>query len=433
MRQMRCLPRVFFGLVVSLVVVSGCGNGNATDAGSANTTKTTENAPPAGLCQVSADQECFRIGTGQWVSVAHREGSKGYVLLDLGGPGYAAVDTGAVQKSLPAALKKYSVVKVYEPWVGQELFPQCKTYFAELSWSAPGVKDPGGCIDFVSDFAQPELSGVVSELSRRLSQNLAGIVTFSFGSTRTREIWPLLGKTGTLLVVQPAPTPALSIDRILALRAEAAWNALTDLGKHGCSTADSCATIDQVRARLTARTVDKQWSKTGTEMSLFVIGAIADTQRYKDVLMKLFTAEAYSPTEKSDIRRVAMSVSHSLGPDTALTSNAGYRAAMCQAYGAPGRTLTSDPLELAFRAQVGPCGESTSTYTAHPAKPSARSCLVTTSTDPVLPPSLLDTSADFGKHNSVAYSSTVHGWPSADIARLSFTDQASGAGCQYAK
>ena len=58
------------------------------------------------------------------------------------------------------------------------------------------------------------------------------------------------------------------------------------------------------------------------------------------------------------LRFAAMSVTHTLGPDTALASNAGYRAAMCQAYGAPGRTITTDPLKLAFRAQVGPCGES---------------------------------------------------------------------------
>jgi len=333
-----------FGLVASLVITNGCTDGNESDVRARSTTVAADNAPPSGICQVSANQDCFRIDTGQWVSAHRGSDAQGFILLDIGGPGYAPVDTDVVENSLPAALKKYSIVKIFEPWVGQELFPKCQTYFAELSWSVPGAKDPGGCIDFVSDFAQPPLDGPVKEISRRLDAKLAGIATFSFGSTRTREIWPLLRPNGTLLVVQPAPTPALSIERILTLRAEATWKALDGLRSRGCPQPSSCATIDQVRARLAARTMDKQWSRTGTEMSLFVIGSVADTERYRDVLMKLFTGVAYSSTELADLHRVAMSVSHSLGPEAALTSNAGYRAAMCQAYGAPGRIVTKDPL-----------------------------------------------------------------------------------------
>jgi hypothetical protein len=175
--------------------------------------------------------------------------------------------------------------------VGYEITPGCQTYFAQPSWSAPDTQDPGGCVDFVSDLAQPPMKPNITEISRRLGQDLAGIVTFSYGSTRTRDIWPLLGSKGILLVVQPAPTPALNIERILALRAEAAWQALSDLRTTACSTT-SCTTLDELRARLSSPATDQKWSKTGTEMSLFVIGAIADTERYQGPLLTLFTGEA---------------------------------------------------------------------------------------------------------------------------------------------
>jgi hypothetical protein len=79
------------------------------------------------------------------------------------GPGQAAADTSGMEARFPAWLKNCSVVKIYE-------------------------------LGRIRHFL-------------RLNRHLSEIVTFSFGSTRTREIWPLLGSSGRPLVVQPAPTP----------------------------------------------------------------------------------------------------------------------------------------------------------------------------------------------------------------------------------
>jgi len=47
---------------------------------------------------------------------------------------------------------------------------------------------------------------------------------------------------------------------------------------------------------------------------------------------------------------------------------------------------------------------------------------MTTNADPVIPRALLNTSADFGKANSLTYTSTTHDRPASDIARLTFPD-----------
>ncbi len=167
------------------------------------------------VCPVVAGDECFKIGTGQWVTVTKASGSSDFILLDSGGPGSAAADTSGIEGSLPSWMKAYSVVKIHEPWVGRSLFPQCNAYFAELSWSHSPTKDSPSCDEFVSDWYQPPLADAVSEVADRLGGNLAGIVTFSFGSTRTREIWPLLGTSGFLLVVQPAPDSRIRMPALL--------------------------------------------------------------------------------------------------------------------------------------------------------------------------------------------------------------------------
>ena len=92
------------GLVASLVITSGCTDGNESDVRARSTTVAADNAPPSGICQVSANQDCFRIDTGQWVSAHRGSDAQGFILLDVGGPGYAPVDTDVVENSLPAAL-----------------------------------------------------------------------------------------------------------------------------------------------------------------------------------------------------------------------------------------------------------------------------------------------------------------------------------------
>jgi hypothetical protein len=331
------------------------------------------------------------------------------------------VDSASAENSLPAPFKKNAIVKVYEPWVGQDIFPKCKTYFAQLSWSKPGTNDPGGCVDFVSDLVQPPMDIVVKSISDRLDRDLAGIATFSFGATRTREIWPLLKSGGNLLVVQPAPTPNMGVDPMIEMRAEAAWSVLARVRNQACTGEVRCDTIDQVRTRLGSPEVDARWSTSGTEMSLFTVGAVANVEKYRPFFTKLFSG-AYSSKERSDIRRVAMSVTHTLDPDTALASNVGYRAAMCQAYGPPNRrTLTTDPLELALRAQLGPCGEHSNGYASSPKRPPTTACLLTTKNDPAIPPTLLNTNSAFKKNQSLSYDSDIHEWPSDEVSRITFT------------
>jgi hypothetical protein len=413
--------------MLALCAVSACSGDGEAAARPGETVSDPATAPP-GVCADPAPANCFRVDSGQWVSVRPGNGA-GFVLLDMGGPGSAPTDTDQVESSLPAWAKSHSVVKVFEPWVGQELTATCKRYFAEVSWSAAGDRSPGGCVDFVSDWAQPDLNQLVSEISRRIGQELAGIVTFSFGSTRTRPVWPLLGPDGFLLAVQPAPTPAVSTARIAELRAEAAWAALSDVRRQTCADGAACLSLADLRERLGRAGATGSWPAPGTEVGLFVMGAVADRDRYARLLGKLFDGSAFGPADAADVHRVAMSFTHSLGPEQGLDSNAGFRAEICQAYGAADANSSDDPLARAFLAQTGPCGDSTRTYPAPGPAPPARSCVLTSDHDPVVPPGLLDAVAAFGPDRSLGYPATGHVWPADVVPRVRFESAGAAYRC----
>lgn len=127
--------------------------------------------------------------------------------------------------------------------------------------------------------------------------------------------------------------------------------------------------MDEVREQLRSTAEQPAWGVNGIEMSLFVTGAVSSRSTYGELLAKLFTREPYTPSETATVQRVAMGVSHSLEPDSALSSNVGYRAAMCQAYGQVVPEPSSDPIEAAFGAQVGSCPTGIAAYSSRPQAP----------------------------------------------------------------
>lgn len=383
-----------------------------------------EAGPPPAPPVCGPGEECLEVASNQWVGVKRGTGTKGFVVLDAGGPGQANHDTTAIEASLPEALRGRTIVKLYEPWLDDHSLGSCHEELAAVSWSATGrIGDT--CAESVGTLAQAEPRSVVEAVAVLLGEEPAGLVTFSFGSTRTRRLWSLLGDDGILLSVQPDPSPATGIDDVVAARAQAAWSVLREVHAQVCDRGADCPGLAELRATLLDDEVDRQRQLSGPELSLFVVGAAADLDTYRPYLVKLVSGESFSQDDLDRTELAALDATHSSGPFHAPASNAGYRAGMCQAYGEPATLIpaqaSGDPLERALRAQVGACPSDLTRYTAEPAHAPARACVLTTDTDPVLPPGLQDTAQAFTTAQRVSYDADTHTWPADVTARLAIT------------
>jgi len=388
--------------------------------------------PPAPIC--AAEEDCLRIAPGQWVGVRPGREDAGFVLVDAGGPGQANLDTATIEDSLPAVLRGRTVVKLYEPWLDRPADGRCREGLAATSWS-PTVPLGAACADSLAEVAQADLEPLVRSVSVLLGRELDAVVAYSFGATRTRQIWPMLDPDeGVLLVVQPNASAALGIEEVLGARSRAAWAILTELRQDLCSERNSCPTAEQLRTVLRSEAVDPRWQLSGPDLSLLVVAAVADLERYRPYLAKIVSGKPFSHDDLNRTEPAALALTHSTGPFHAPSSNAGYRMGMCQAYGEPSVLVpaqaTTDPLERVLRAQVGRCPEPiTGRYPEPTATPPARSCVLTAADDPAVPKELLDAVADFGENHRLEYDSgRGQVWPAKVTAGLQIT----AAGCSAA-
>jgi len=407
-------------VVLVVVALTGCGAavGSPTAAPSTVRMEATRVAQSPPCAQVGV-KDCFQVANGTWAAVDSPSGSAGLILVDMGGPGAFVENFADVRKELPSWTGKYALVSILETWSSWNVTPSCEKYFGNLSWQLP--TSVSSCA-YLDNYYQPAAQSTVSDIEKRTGLPLTGIVTFSFGATRTAGLWGSLNKSsGFLIVAAPAAVAGPVAQQLAEQRGSLAEKALSRATATGCSGPPACASISSLVQRIASARQDKVQGVGGPELSLFLLATATQPSSYTSTVLKLRRGQTLSTDEIATVKRMAWSFSHTLGSDQALGSNLGFRGQMCQAYGQPdGKNATADPLARAFLAQLGPCPTGRGNW----GPPTAaalpdHSCLYLNPADSVVGPDWSpNQQKNFGPNRTRSYTVLGHAWPGDQVRAL---------------